>query len=207
MQAATRGDGATGDLITAQVLASGAVPERVPCAGDFEVRGELYLPRPAFEALNRRLVAEGGQALVNPRNGCAGLMKRKDPADLAGVGVAAFLYHLAWAEGVAVPAGQHDRLGWLRGLGLPVHPESRRVRGVLAAYQRCREAAALRGRLDHDLDGMVLKYDDTAAYDALGATGHHPRWGIAYKFPPERRATVLRAVTVQVGRASCRERV
>ncbi len=200
VQAVTRGDGVAGDDVTAQVRAAGAAPERVAVAGRFEVRGELYLPRAAFDAHNRKLVAAGEAPLINPRNGCAGLIKRKDPASLAGVGVASFLYHIAWAEGVALPASQWERIAWLKARGFQVHPGARRLQGVVAAYRHCLEFVGERPRLDHDIDGMVLKLDDTSRQDELGATEHHPRWAIAYKFPPERRATVLRAITVQVGK-------
>jgi DNA ligase (NAD+) len=202
VQAATRGDGLQGDLITAQVLASGAVPERVRESRRFTVRGELYLPVPAFRALNERLVAAGDKPLVNPRNGCAGMMKRKDPTDLAGAGVRGFLYFIPpGLADCALPDSQWERLAWLRDQGFAVHPGTVRVSGIAAAYAHCVAYAAERPRLDHDIDGMVLKLDDTAAYAALGATDHHPRWGIAYKFPPERRWTRLLAVSVQVGKS------
>jgi DNA ligase (NAD+) len=200
-RAVTRGDGLRGDLITAQVLAAGAVPERIGERARFEVRGELYLPRPAFAALNQRLQAAGERALINPRNGCAGLMKRKDPAGLAGAGVRSFLYVVRpGLHERPLPPSMWERLAWLRSLGFAVHPGVQRVRGVAEAYAHCLAWAGRRDGLDHDIDGMVLKLDDTTRHAQLGVTEHHPRWAIAYKFPPERRATVLKAVTVQVGR-------
>lgn len=200
VQAATRGDGVRGDVITAQVRAAGAAPLTVPTRGRFEVRGELYLPRAAFDRLNAALVAEGGRPLVNPRNGCAGLMKRKEAATLAGLGVASYLYSLAWFEGIELPESHGRRLDWLRAQGFRVHDGVRRVQGVAEAYAHCLAYAQVRPTLDHDIDGMVLKLDDAGRWDDLGVTEHHPRWGIAYKFPPARVATVLRAITVQVGK-------
>lgn len=201
VRAATRGDGVEGDVITAQVEASGAVPVTVTETARFEVRGELYLPRAAFDALNRALVAAGDKALVNPRNGCAGLMKRKDAASLTGLGVRSFLYFVPpGLHRMALPASQYERLAWLTQQGFQVHPGSVRVDGMAAAYERCLAYVQVRLTLDHDIDGMVMKLDDTAAWARLGETEHHPRWGIAYKFPPERRATALKAVTVQVGK-------
>jgi len=200
-RAVTRGDGRRGDVITAQVLAAGAVPATVGETARFEVRGELYLPQAAFDALNARLVAEDEKPLANPRNGCAGLMKRKDPGTLAGSGVASFLYFLpAGLHEMALPASQFERLAWLSSQGFSVHPDTTRCEGIEAAYRGCLAFAPRREGLDHDIDGMVVKVDDTSTHEALGSTDHHPRWGIAYKFPPERRATRLLGITIQVGR-------
>ena len=200
-RAVTRGDGQRGDDISAQVRAAAAVPLTLPVPVSCEVRGELYLPRSAFEALNRRLAAADRQLLVNPRNGCAGLMKRKNPDDLIASGVASFAYGVLGVSGLELSPSQGDRLRWLIEMGFTVHPGAVQVQGIAAAYDHCLAWADRRQGLDHDIDGMVIKWDDTTVYDQLGATGHHPRWGIAYKFPPERRATILRAVTVQVGKS------
>lgn len=200
-QALSRGDGVSGDLITEQVLASGAVPAAVAERGAFEVRGELYLPREAFAALNRSLAAEGGKLLVNPRNACAGLMKRKDAAALAGKGIAAFLYHVAWSEGPALPETQSGVVAWLKGLGLPVNPHLAVVADAEAAAALCDAFAGRRGELPYDIDGMVIKVDERRRHAQLGETEHHPRWGIAWKFPPERKATLLKGIAVQVGKS------
>ncbi len=181
-RAVSRGNGVEGDDITAQVAASGAVPLtlRGVKRGEVEVRGELYLPRAAFERLNAELGAAGDRLLVNPRNGCAGLMKRKDPEEVAGKGVRSFLYQVAFNEGVKLPDRHFGRLDWLRERGLPVNPDARLVDGVAAAHQYCQDYLVLRPGLDHDIDGMVIKIDDLAHYDQLGFTSHHPRWGIAF---------------------------
>lgn len=200
-QATSRGDGVEGDVITAQVLASGAVPATVPERGAFEVRGELYLPLPRFRALNERLAAAGERILANPRNGCAGLMKRKDPTTLTGIGVAAFLYQVAWAEGPVLPDSQLDLVAWLKAQGLPVNGNVTREPDAVAAAARCTAFADQRGKLDYEIDGMVVKVDDRRLHERLGATEHHPKWGIAWKFPPERKATVLKGITVQVGKS------
>lgn len=198
--AVTRGNGVQGDDITAQVRAAQAAPETVSATGRFEVRGELYLPRAAFEAQNGKLIAAGEAPMVNPRNGCSGMMKRKDFSTLSGVGVKSFLYHIAWSEGCSLPRSQWERMTWLRERGFQVHEGIKRVEGVLAAYRHCLAMTPLRSQLDHDIDGMVLKLDDTSRQDQLGVTEHHPRWAVAYKFPPERKATLLRAISVQVGK-------
>ena len=200
-RAVTRGDGRRGDVITAQVLAAGAVPATVAEQARFEVRGELYLPQAAFDRLNERLGAEGEKLLANPRNACAGLMKRKDPSTLSDTGVRAFLYLVpVGSHGMPLPASQSDRLEWLRSQGFQVHDLARACDGVQEAYRECLAFAARRDDLDHDIDGMVLKVDDTSLHERLGSTEHHPRWGIAYKFPPERRATRLLGIAIQVGR-------
>lgn len=200
-RAVTRGDGKRGDVITAQVLAAGAVPAAVPERGRFEVRGELYLPQAAFDRLNERLREQDEKLLANPRNACAGLMKRKDPTSLSESGVRAFLYLVpVGLHAMVLPSSQSERLAWLSEQGFQVHPDARRCAGLADAYEGCLSFAARREELDHDIDGMVLKVDDTALHERLGSTEHHPRWGIAYKFPPERRATRLLGIAIQVGR-------
>jgi DNA ligase (NAD+) len=199
LRAVTRGDGVRGDVVTAQVRAAGAVVDRVPEKARFEVRGELYLPRTAFDALNAALAAAGDPLLANPRNACAGLMKRKDPSTLAGVGIRSFLY-FAPSSAAPLPVSHAARLAWLGRQGFQVHPRVEAVRGIRAAYDACRRFLFLRDGLDHEIDGMVVKLDDTSLYETVGSTEHHPRWGIAYKFPPERRPTRLLAISIQVGR-------
>ncbi len=128
-------------------------------------------------------------------------MKRKDAEALRGKGVRSFLYSVPpGGHEAALPASQWQRLAWLKRQGFATHAGAQRVAGMAAAYAACLAFTAERDRLDHDIDGMVVKLDDTRAYDALGVTEHHPRWGIAYKFPPERKATRLNGVVVQVGK-------
>ncbi len=195
-RAVTRGDGLAGEDITAQVQASGAIPLTVPCAGTFEVRGELYLPHDAFAALQARST----KPLANPRNACAGLMKRKDATTVVGQGVQAFLYQIAWTEGVELPTTQTAVSAWLANLGLPVLcPQT--VSGAEAAAATCSAWTERRALLPYDIDGMVVKLDDRRLHDRLGSTEHHPRWAIAWKFPPERKATTLRGITIQVGKS------
>jgi len=200
-QALSRGDGREGDDITAQVLATGAAPARIGLRGTIEVRGELYLPMARLAALNDRQRVAGERIFANERNACAGMMKSKDPAPLAGIGIKAFVYQVPWAEGVDVPTSQFAIHTWLHGLGLPVNDRVVRVADGRAAAAACLAFGALRDELPYGTDGMVIKLDDRRLYDRLGGTGHHPNWGIAYKFPPERRATQLLDVIVQVGKS------
>ncbi|MFO0696304.1 MAG: NAD-dependent DNA ligase LigA [Polyangiales bacterium] len=204
VRAVTRGDGEKGDVITAQVRAARAVPERLEgtSRGEVEIRGELYFPLDAFHRHNEALAARGEKTLVNPRNGCAGLMKRKDPSGLEGIGIRSFLYQVPWAQGVHLPPTQHATLEWLRAHGGDVYLDLVHVTDdVDAALAFCEGFAEKRGTLPYDIDGMVLKVDELKHYGALGMTGHHPHWGVAYKFPPERKATKLEDIVVQVGKS------
>jgi DNA ligase (NAD+) len=202
-RAVTRGDGRRGDDITRQVRESGAVPATLRgVTGEVELRGELYWPHSAFQAYNEKLRAEGERLIVNPRNGCAGLMKRKDPTGLADVGVRAFFYQVAWAEGAELPSKQSSIIEWLAEAGAPVYINEIHVAaGVEDALDHCEKYQARRGTLDFDIDGMVIKVNELAFYRRLGATGHHPHWGIAYKFPAERKPTRLHRIVVQVGKS------
>jgi DNA ligase (NAD+) len=201
-RAITRGDGTRGDVITAQVLACGAAPARIPETAHIEVRGELYLPQGAFQELNRKLTETGAPLLANPRNACAGLMKRKDATSLVDSGVKSFLYLLPpGLQETSLPDSHAGRLQWLTAQGFAVHPDTVSVTGLTKGYEACLAFAARREQLDHDVDGMVIKLDDSAAWESLEGTEHHPHWGIAYKFPPERKPTRLLGITIQVGRS------
>lgn len=203
-RAVTRGDGKAGDVITRQVLMAGAAPARLrgDAAGEIEVRGELYWPVSAFNAYNRVLIERGERALINPRNGCAGMMKRKEPAGLEATGITSFLYQVPWAPDATLPTTQRGILEWLAQSGAPVYlDEVRIVEDVEAALAYCEGYQSRREDLDYDIDGMVIKIDELRYYGQLGETGHHPHWGIAYKFPPERKATRLLSIDVQVGKS------
>ncbi len=204
VRAVTRGDGERGDDITRQVEAARAVPTKLhgKLGGMIEVRGELYWPNAAWAAWNDRLEAAGERRIANPRNGCAGLMKRKDPQGLEAAGVVSFLYQVPWAEGVTLPATQSGVLTWLAERGGSVYLSEIAVTSdALAAYAHCEAYAARRGALPYDIDGMVIKIDPLVFHDRLAGTGHHPHWAIAYKFPPERKVTRLSGITVQVGKS------
>lgn len=203
-RAVTRGDGKKGDVITRQVLAARAVPEtlRGIDRGELELRGELYWPTPAFLAFNASLEARGERTLINPRNGCAGLMKRKEPDGLDATGIQSFLYQVPWSEGVALPDTQKGILEWIAERGAGVYlDEVHRAVDADDAFAYCERYGEKRAHLPFEIDGMVIKIDELKWYARLGETGHHPHWGIAYKFPPERKATRLRDVTVQVGKS------
>jgi DNA ligase (NAD+) len=203
--AVTRGDGRKGDDITRQVRSARAVPEKLDgvAGGVLEIRGELYWPRTRFVTWNERLRARGEETIANPRNGCAGLMKRKDPEGLEEAGIGSFFYQIPWSEGVTLPPTQSGVLHWLRECGAPVYPDDHFavVPGSAEAIAFCERFGQRRSTLDFDIDGMVIKIEELRHYAVLGATGHHPHWGIAYKFPPERKTTVLRSVELSVGKS------
>ncbi len=204
VQAVTRGDGKRGDVITRQVQAAGAVPARLHGVrgGELEIRGELYWPTPAFHAYNAKLAEAGERTLINPRNGCAGLMKRKEPEGLDATGIRAFLYQVPWVEGVSIPDTQHEVLAWLAARGAGVYlDEVKLAADAEEAFAYCEGYGERRSELPFEIDGMVIKIDEHRWYARLGETGHHPHWGIAYKFPPERKPTTLRDVIVQVGKS------
>jgi DNA ligase (NAD+) len=203
VRAVTRGDGRKGDDITRQVQRARAVPMQLDgLRGKMEVRGELYWPRDRFLAWNARLAQAGQETIANPRNGCAGMMKRKEVEGLEDVGITSFLYAVPWSEGVTLPGRQSEVLRWLAEMGAPVYLDLvGSATDAEGALEVCESFGARRGGLDFDIDGMVLKIEELRLYAALGGTGHHPHWGIAYKFPPERKATVLRAVELSVGKS------
>jgi DNA ligase (NAD+) len=201
-QAVTRGDGTRGDVITAQLLAAEAVPKKLSYGkGKMEVRGEVYWPNDAFSAYNESLEKQGEKRLLNPRNGCAGMVKRKDPSGLEKAGISSFLYQLVWSDGPASPATQHEVLAWLAELGANVYLDETLVtEDAVSALEFCHSFSERRKSLGYEIDGMVIKLDQLGYHEQLTGTGHHPHWGIAYKFPPERKKTKLEKITVQVGK-------
>jgi DNA ligase (NAD+) len=212
LQAATRGDGLTGEDVTPNVATIEAIPETLSAEvgtppAVIEVRGEVYMPIPAFEELNRRQEAAGGKVFVNPRNSAAGSLRQKDAKITASRELSFWSYQvgaLEAAPGEALPAelteGQSSTLAWLDRAGFPVNPEVRVVHGLDEALERCRYWEEHRHDLTYEIDGVVLKVDDLSIQRALGATARAPRWAIAYKFPPEERTTTLLDISVSIGR-------
>ena len=211
VRAATRGDGRVGEDVTANVATIASVPHRLELeAADqpelLEVRGEVYLPISAFEALNHQQAVAGQRLFANPRNSAAGSLRQKDPRVTASRPLAFFAYQVAAAEGGAAGAGgeaigaHSGALELLRRCGLPVNPLIETLPGLEEVYAYCARALEGRHDLDYDIDGVVVKLDDLGLQRALGATSHAPRWAVAFKFPPEERTTVLEAILVSIGR-------
>ncbi|HEX4219345.1 MAG TPA: NAD-dependent DNA ligase LigA [Acidimicrobiales bacterium] len=212
VQAATRGDGRTGEDVTPNVATIAAIPEVLDQAvgtppAVIEVRGEVYMPIPSFVDLNRRQEAAGGKVFVNPRNSAAGSLRQKDATVTASRELSFWAYQvgdLEAAPGQALPSeltvGHSDTLQWLSRAGFPVNPEVRVVHGLEEALERCRYWEEHRHDLDYEIDGVVIKVDDLALRRQLGSTARAPRWAIAYKFPPEERTTRLNDIAVSIGR-------
>ena len=199
-RAVTRGNGEVGDEVTGNARAIRALPLRLPEAPAVaEVRGEVYLPRDRFAALNRQRREEGEEAFANPRNAAAGAIRLLDPRESAGRRLAFFAYQLALLEGREVD-GHAEALELLAAWGFPVNPGWRRCADVAAVHAFIVEWGAKRAGLPFDIDGIVVKVDRLAEQRALGATAKFPRWAIAYKYPPEGVRTKVRGIVVQVGR-------
>ncbi|MBM4116786.1 NAD-dependent DNA ligase LigA [bacterium] len=195
-RAATRGDGREGDLVTANVYGFLNLPARLQEPLDLTVRGEAYLDRERFRALNAAREAAGEEPFANPRNLAAGSLKLHDSREVARRGLSLAVYAL---HGEGLPGRHTERLAWAAALGLPVLPV-RACRGEAAVLAAVAALDAERGALPYETDGAVVKLDSLALQERLGATAKSPRWGIAYKFAAERAATRLLAIRLQVGR-------
>ena len=210
VRAATRGDGSTGENVTANVLTISDVPRELALAGleqvenrglnqSIEVRGEVYMPKHSFIRLNEDADAAGKQPFANPRNAAAGSLRQKDPKITAHRDLETFIYAVA-DEGPLDVHSQWEFLNWLRSCGFNVNPHARRCLSAHEVHDFCAQALEQRGDLNYDIDGVVVKVDSFASQEALGFTSRAPRWAIAFKFPPEEKQTVLREIRIQVGR-------
>ncbi len=210
VRAATRGDGSTGENVTANVLTISDVPRELALAGleqvenrglnqSIEVRGEVYMPKHSFIRLNEDADAAGKQPFANPRNAAAGSLRQKDPKITAHRDLETFIYAVA-DEGSLDVHSQWEFLNWLRSCGFNVNPHARRCLSAQEVHDFCAQALEQRGDLNYDIDGVVVKVDSFASQEALGFTSRAPRWAIAFKFPPEEKQTVLREIRIQVGR-------
>jgi len=202
VQAATRGDGETGEDVTANVRTVKAIPLRL--LGDappvLEVRGEIYLRRDDFERLNARQAEAGEKIFVNPRNAAAGSIRQLDPGIAARRPLSFFAYGLGDVAGWALPATHTEVLDALAAFGLPVCEHRAQVCGAagLAAFHE--RVGALRDTLPFDIDGVVYKVDALALQQRLGFVTREPRWAVAHKYPAQEAVTLLRDIEVQVGR-------
>lgn len=202
VRGATRGDGATGEDITANLRTIESIPLRLfgkPPA-ILEVRGEVYMPYAAFEELNRRQSEAGERIFANPRNAAAGSVRQKDPAVTAGRALGIWVYQIGAVEGGGRLSRHVEMLEYLRELGLRVNPISTAVADLDGVKAYVAKAERDRHGWDYQTDGVVTKVDSLAAQDALGSTSHAPRWAIAFKFPPEEQVTRVRDITINVGR-------
>lgn len=205
VQAATRGDGATGEDITANVRTIRAIPLKLQ--GDvppvLEVRGEVFMPVAGFEALNAQARSKGDKVFANPRNAAAGSLRQLDPKVTASRPLSFYAYAVGAVtdpEAVLPATSHHARLQQLKAWGLPVCPEIQLLEGLEAALGYHQHILSRRQDLPYEIDGVVLKVDDLALQQALGFVSRAPRWAIAFKFPAQEKSTRLLDVEFQVGR-------
>ncbi len=200
---ATRGDGRVGEDITQNLRTIQRIPARLPgplgAARRLEVRGEVFMPRAAFARLNASLEEAGQPVFANPRNAAAGAVRQKDPAITASRPLDVLLYHVSDIEGVAL-ATHWDMLEALRASGLPVNPRSARCADIDAVITYCRALEAARDALDYEADGVVVKVNELEQQRRLGATAHHPRWAIAFKFAARQATTRVVEISINVGK-------
>lgn len=200
--AATRGDGQTGEDVTANVLTIAEVPRRLRVKSPprrIEIRGEVYLPRAEFARVNQERAGAGEAIFKNPRNAAAGSIRQLDPRVTASRRLATYFYGMGLAEPVPV-RGQVELLHWLADAGFKVNSEWRRCRGADEVLEEYAALLARRAEFDYEADGLVIKVDSFALQEDLGYTGRAPRWALAVKFPATEVETVIRAIEVQVGR-------
>lgn len=202
-QAATRGDGTTGEDITANIRTIRNIPLQLltdnPPAR-LEVRGEVFMPHAGFERLNEYALEHGEKTFANPRNAAAGSLRQLDPNITSKRPLVLNAYGIGIAEGVELPSTHYSRLQWLKSIGIPVNPEIRLCNGTNEVLDFYRDIQNKRSSLGYDIDGTVLKINDIALQNELGFISKAPRWAIAYKFPAQEELTVLNDVEFQVGR-------
>ena len=202
-QAATRGDGTTGEDITANIRTIRNIPLQLlmdnPPAR-LEVRGEVFMPHAGFERLNQLALEKGEKTFANPRNAAAGSLRQLDPKITSKRPLVLNAYSIGIAEGVDLPNTHYDRLQWLKSIGIPVNPEIRLCNGIDEVLDFYRDIQNKRSSLGYDIDGTVLKINDIALQEKLGFISKAPRWAIAYKFPAQEELTRLNDVEFQVGR-------
>jgi DNA ligase (NAD+) len=202
VRGATRGDGATGEDVTANLRTIRTLPLRLrgKAPAVIEVRGEVFMPKAAFEKYNAWARENGEKTLANPRNGAAGSLRQLDPRVTAQRPLAFYAYALGEVEGTTLPATHSKTLAWLRELGFPVSSEvdvATGAEGLLAYYRRIGEK---RNALPYDIDGVVYKLDRYDQQRAMGFVSRAPRWAVAHKYPAQEQATTVESIEVNVGR-------
>jgi DNA ligase (NAD+) len=204
-RAATRGDGSVGEDITENVRTIRSIPLKLRGEGFpdlVEVRGEVFMPKAAFEALNQRQMSKGDKVFVNPRNAAAGSLRQLDSRITASRALGFYAYALGVVEGESLPM-QTTHFGQLRQLkqwGVPVSSEVKLADSLDEVYAYYADIMARRSELEYEIDGVVIKVNDIAKQQTLGFVAKAPRWAIAYKFPAQEEMTLLEAVDFQVGR-------
>ena len=202
-RAATRGDGVTGEDVTANIATIGSIPKRLvngALPNRLEVRGEVFMPLKSFEELNRRQGEAGGRLFANPRNAAAGSLRQKDPNVTASRDLDFFGYQLGVQQGGPRLRSHHETLAWLENLGFPVNPQVEQHDDIETVLAFCERMLTNRHSFGYEIDGVVVKVDDLGQRQEMGTTSRAPRWAIAYKFPPEEKTTLLQGIFVSIGR-------
>jgi DNA ligase (NAD+) len=202
-QAATRGDGTTGEDVTLNVRTIHSVPLRLRGSDIpplLEVRGEVFMPLDGFARLNNKQREVGAKTFANPRNAAAGSLRQLDPRETASRPLDMFCYAIGRAEGVELAPTQSGRLEQMRGWGLRICPEVGVVQGIEACIGYMRQLGKRRDQLPYEIDGVVYKVNRIAEQEQLGQVSRAPRWAIAHKYPPQEEMTVVESIDVQVGR-------
>lgn len=202
VRGATRGDGSRGEEVTANVRTVRAIPLALNHGpeGRVEIRGEVYLPKRAFERMNEEQEAAGEPLYANARNTAAGTMRNLDPALVSKRGLSAWMYQVVAEGGPKGPPLHSEMLRALKAWGLAVEPHWRECDGIDAVIAFCDEWREQRGQLAFETDGVVIKLNDLAARERLGTTSKFPRWATAFKFPAERKVAMLHRIEVNIGR-------
>lgn len=197
--AATRGNGVTGEDVTANVITIKSIPSRIKIPDDFEIRGEVFMPKKSLERLNKEREQAGEPLFANARNAAAGSIRQLDSGIAASRGLDAFWYYFVNASDFGIRY-HSEALKMADSLGFKTNPERRLCNGIDEVLKYIEEYTEKRPSLAYDIDGIVIKVDDMALYDKLGYTAKTPRWAIAYKFPPEEVITKLEDIIFTVGR-------
>ena len=197
--AATRGNGVTGEDVTANVITIKSIPSRINIPDDFEIRGEVFMPKKSLERLNKEREQAGEPLFANARNAAAGSIRQLDSGIAASRGLDAFWYYFVNASDFGIRY-HSEALKTADSLGFKTNPERRLCNGIDEVLKYIEEYTEKRPSLAYDIDGIVIKVDDMALYDKLGYTAKTPRWAIAYKFPPEEVITKLEDIIFTVGR-------
>jgi DNA ligase (NAD+) len=203
VQGATRGDGETGEDVSANLRTVRAIPLRLRGQGwprVLEVRGEVIMLHKDFEAFNERARTSGEKPLANPRNGAAGSLRQHDPAVTARRKLSFFAYAVGVVEGASLPPTHSETLKLLREWGFPVSPEVSTAKGFDGLIKYFQRIGAKRDDLPYDIDGVVYKLDDYAGQREMGFVSRAPRWAIAHKFPAQEQSTTVEAIEINIGR-------
>ncbi|MXN89136.1 NAD-dependent DNA ligase LigA [Pasteurella canis] len=203
VQAATRGDGTTGEDITSNIRTIRNIPlqlltEKPPKR--LEIRGEIFMPQTGFELLNEKALARGEKTFANPRNAASGSLRQLDPKITSQRPLVLNAYGIGIAEGIELPTTHFERLQWLKTIGIPVNTEVQLCHGITQVLDFYRQIMQKRSNLGYDIDGTVIKVNDIELQEELGFISKAPRWAIAYKFPAQEELTILNSVEFQVGR-------